>query len=377
MSPRTAISSAGRGMRLARKGELDSINTSMRDPGPLVSIAIPVYNGQAVLAQTLHSVLAQTHRHLEIIVVDDGSTDGTWQMLESFGDAIRAIRQPNGGLASARNTGIRAARGEFIALMDHDDLCEPERIAVQLHFMLQLPEIVLCSSDFSAFNANGSVSASHIAAYYSRCSPGQGGVAARYPSRGSLDISACLSAAPQRPVLVPTCCGAAYEELALGNFVHPPTVMFRRSVLKEAGEFDPGARTMCDWDWLVKVARVGDIGFIDRPLLRYRLSATQLSSGERALTDSLHVAHRICERDPTLRERQPERFRKLFAEMYVDAAEARAAKNRIEAASLLATSVLRYRSITGQTVRTLFKILLPAPLLNLLRSRNASQQRAA
>ncbi len=89
--------------------------------------------------------------------MDDGSTDGTWGVLQSFGASVHAIRQPNSGIAVARNTGVRAANGEFIALMDHDDLCEPERIAARVRFLTERPEVVSCCSDFSAFSAVGPV----------------------------------------------------------------------------------------------------------------------------------------------------------------------------------------------------------------------------
>jgi hypothetical protein len=272
---------------------------------------------------------------------------------------------------------VQAARGEFIALMDHDDLCEPERIAVQLRFLQQRPNVVLCCSDFSAFNAHGPVSSSHSATYYSRCSPAEGGVEARYPRHGTLDVAPCLPVPSARPVVVPTHFGAVYDELALGNFVHPPTVMFRRSVLQQAGLFDPGARTMVDWDWLVKVARVGEIGFIDRALLRYRLSATQISSSDRAQTDSLLVVKRICQRDPTLWQRHPQRLRQLLGQMHADAADARADKHRLQALGLLVTGVVRYRIVTRQAPRTLLKILAPTPLLNLLRSQRRGKRQAA
>lgn len=359
---------------------MDSKCSVARDhPEPLVSVAIPAYNAQATVAQALRSVLAQTHHRLEIIVVDDGSTDGTWQVLQSFGDSIRAIRQANGGLAAARNAGVRACTGDFIALMDADDLCEPERMACQVEFLRRQTDAVLCCSDFSAFDANGPVSASHNAAYYSRCSEAEGGVRERFPKHSTLDIGACLASPTKRPVVVATHFGAVYEQLALGNFVHPPTVMFRREVLAQAGLFEPGARTMCDWDWLVKVAHVGAVGFIDRPLLRYRLSATQMSSTNRAQSrlDSLHVTHRICGRDPALQTHQPEAFRKLFGEMYADAADARASEHRAEALSFLAKSVLRHRTVTHQTARTLLKILMPTPLLVLLRGRRTGSRRAA
>ena len=343
------------------------MDSSKADRGPLVSVAVPVYNGQATVGEALRSLLAQTYRNLEIIVVDDGSADGTWEVLESFGSAIRAIRQPNAGIAAARNAGLAAAKGEFIALMDHDDLCEAERISAQVKFMEARPELVLCCSDFGAFNSSGPVAASYIGSYYGRCAAAEGGAKARYPERGSLDVSLCLPSASAQPVLVPTYFGRVYEELALGNFVHPPTVMFRRSLLAEAGYFDQDVKIMCEWEWLVRVARVGAIGFIDRPLLNYRLSPSQVSSSEDAALDTVQVARRICERDPSLRRKRPEGYRMLFGGLYAVAADSRAEKHPLEALSLLATSVLRYRTFTRQTPRTLLKLLAPAPLLELVR----------
>ena len=344
------------------------MSVAVRAGRPLVSVAMPVYNGSATVAQAVRSLLDQTYRPIEIIVVDDGSTDGTWEVLQSFGSAIRAIRQPNSGIAAARNAGLNAAQGEFIALMDSDDICEPERIAAQARFLGERPEVVLCCSDFSAFNAGGPVSNSYGEVYYSHCAASGGGVKAVYPGHGRLDISDCLVSTPGQAVVVPIHFGAVYEELALGNFVHPPTVLFRRDVLTEVGCFDPEIKIMCEWDWLVRVAHDGAIGFIDRPLLRYRLSASQVSSSEDAVSDSLRVAQHICERDPTLQERQPERFRRFFGGLYSDAADARAERHPLEALSLLLTSIMQYHTVTWQTPRTVLKLLLPVPVLDLLRS---------
>lgn len=336
----------------------------------LVSVLIGTYNAEQLVAETLESVLSQTYHPLEVIVVDDGSTDGTWDVLLSFGPRIRAIRQANGGVAAARNTALREANGAFIALMDHDDICEPERIAVQVMFLRQHPDVVLCSSDFSAFDQSGPLARSYCGEYYSQCHSSRGGVTARYPNRGSMDISACLPTLQGQPTIVPTLFGRVYEELALGNFVHPPTALFRRSLISEAGLFDPEARMMCDWEWLVRVSRIGSLGFIDRPLLRYRRSETQISSSRhhpRASIDSLDVARKIVERDPALYARNKTQFRNHLAGMYLDAADANAERNRWLALRLLAASVGRYGTVRGQSFRTLFKILMPATWLNQIR----------
>uniref|UniRef100_E6PV27 Glycosyltransferase 2-like domain-containing protein n=1 Tax=mine drainage metagenome TaxID=410659 RepID=E6PV27_9ZZZZ len=120
--------------------EEKSMTSTQADDDVLVSVVIPAHNAAATLAETLHSVLAQSYRHIEIVVVDDGSTDGTWDLLQSFGPAVRAIHQANAGLAAARNAGVAAASGTCIALHDADDLCEPECIAAQRRGLDALPQ---------------------------------------------------------------------------------------------------------------------------------------------------------------------------------------------------------------------------------------------
>src|SRR5512147_150058 len=238
-------------------------NSDSADP-TLVSVLVCAYNAGPLIERTLESLFAQTYRPLEIIVVDDGSTDNTWRILQSYGSRIRAIRQSNGGLASARNVCLQEAKGDFLALMDHDDLCMPERIATQVTLLRERPEVGLCSSDFSAFDETGVLAQSYCGQYYDQCHTSRGGPKARFPSVGVLDVTHCLEEPAGDPLNVTYYYGRAYEQMALGNFAHPPTVMFRRQVLESVGGFDPDLRSHCDWDWLVRVARVTAIAFIDR-----------------------------------------------------------------------------------------------------------------
>ncbi|MGH9797079.1 MAG: glycosyltransferase family 2 protein [Candidatus Polarisedimenticolia bacterium] len=97
-------------------------------PAPRVSVIIPAYNRADLLPATLESVFAQGWREFEIVVVDDGSTDGTAALLASYGDRIRWVAQQNRGVAAARNRGIREARGAFLAFLDSDDLWEPDAL---------------------------------------------------------------------------------------------------------------------------------------------------------------------------------------------------------------------------------------------------------
>jgi glycosyltransferase involved in cell wall biosynthesis len=100
--------------------------------GPLVSCVIPVFNGEAYLREAIDSVLAQTWGTVEVLVVDDGSTDGTAAVARSYGHPVRYLHQENAGPAAARNRGIEAARGALVAFLDADDLWAPERIARQV-----------------------------------------------------------------------------------------------------------------------------------------------------------------------------------------------------------------------------------------------------
>src|SRR4051812_20505544 len=101
---------------------------------PLVSIIVPVYNGANYVGEAIQSALAQTYPNIEVLVVDDGSTDGgaTRAVIDSFGDRIRSISQPNGGVASALNTGITHMRGSFFSWLSHDDLYRPEKVSRQV-----------------------------------------------------------------------------------------------------------------------------------------------------------------------------------------------------------------------------------------------------
>lgn len=112
----------------------------MTEEHPLVSVIIPVHNGARYLRAALESVFAQTYRLFEVIVVDDGSTDDSGIIAQSFPD-VRYIHQANQGVAAARNHGIEASRGEFLAFLDQDDLWTPEKLKLQINYLLSHPDV--------------------------------------------------------------------------------------------------------------------------------------------------------------------------------------------------------------------------------------------
>jgi glycosyltransferase involved in cell wall biosynthesis len=117
------------------------------DAYPAVTAVLPTYNRGWVLAEAVDSVLAQDYPALELIVVDDGSTDDTPRLLAGYGERIRVIRQERGGVSAARNRGIAAARGDYIAFLDSDDLWRPRKITSQVAFFRSCPEARICQTD--------------------------------------------------------------------------------------------------------------------------------------------------------------------------------------------------------------------------------------
>lgn len=108
-------------------------------PSPLISIIIPVYNGSRYMREAIDSALNQTYKHKEVIVVDDGSNDDSWQIIESYGQKIRAFKQKNGGVSTALNLGIKQAKGEYISWLSHDDVYTPDKLSKQVEALNGLP----------------------------------------------------------------------------------------------------------------------------------------------------------------------------------------------------------------------------------------------
>jgi glycosyltransferase involved in cell wall biosynthesis len=118
---------------------------------PLISCIVPVFNGEKYLAEALDSILAQTYRPLDVIVVDDGSTDGTAALAARYGDRVRYARQDNSGAPAARNLGLNIAKGEFVAFLDADDLWDAEKLRRQIARFEARPELDLCVTHLQNF----------------------------------------------------------------------------------------------------------------------------------------------------------------------------------------------------------------------------------
>lgn len=282
---------------------------------PLVSIIIPAYNAAATLAEAIDSALAQRYPRIEVLVVDDGSADRTPEVLRSYGDRIRWVRKDNGGLPAARNTGHLHTQGELIAWLDADDRAHPDRIALQVELLLRQPELVLVCSDFSAFRDTGPVAERFAALYYNQIADRANGLNEIYPTRGYY-TPAHPEWLQEKWVGVPYVRGRVETEMVWGNFVHPPTVLFRRTLLEKIGELDTSAAPESDWEFFIRASRQGEIAHIDQPLLEYRLSPGQMSAARNIKASLLSHAYVLKKHVPQDPHRLPPAVRSVWRKQH-------------------------------------------------------------
>ena len=216
---------------------------------PLVSVIIPNYNHTRFITDAIKSVLAQTYSHYEIIIVDDGSTDGSRDVVARFGQAVRYIWQKNQGLAGARNTGIRAASGELIGLLDADD-------EWHVDYLEQMVSLTVRHPDASVFYC------------MAKCMDEDGRNLPQYVGGPPVD---------------PT---DLHQVLLRANFIIPSTVLFRRKSIVESGCFDTDLRSCEDWDLWLRLLPMEKIIGTSRCLVRYRVHGSSLSTN----VEGMHAA---------------------------------------------------------------------------------------
>jgi len=208
----------------------------------LASVIIPTFNRAAFLREAIDSVLAQTEKDFELIVVDDGSTDATRDVVESYGERVRYFFQLNAGASAARNCGIKNARGKLIAFLDSDDLWLPQKLARQIAWMKAHPEIMLCYTDEIWIRRGVRVNQKKI-----------------HVKAGGWIYPLCL----------PRC------------IISPSSVLMRRELFEAVGVFDEQLPICEDYDLWLRAASRFEVGFLAAPLLVKRGGhADQLSHRE-------------------------------------------------------------------------------------------------
>jgi glycosyltransferase involved in cell wall biosynthesis len=206
---------------------------------PLVSVIIPVYNGEKYLSDTIESVITQTEKNWEIISINDGSTDHSQAILEEYAlkypDRFRVISVKNGGVSRARNTGVSEARGTYIAFLDQDDLWMPRKLQLQTEQFRSDKDLGVSYTNESIIDHTGSIVQEKVITFDKKIHR-----------------------------------GFVFEHLVFENFIPISSVIIRKDLFIEIGGFNPRYFLAEDYDLLLKATIISPVNYIDEPLLLYR-----------------------------------------------------------------------------------------------------------
>ena len=240
---------------------------------PLVSVIIPTFNRAYCVAKAIDSVRSQTYQNTEILVLDDGSTDRTCDLIEqlySEDPRVKYFSHENCGVTATRNRGIARCRGDFVAFLDSDDTWSSWKLELQLACFRHDPEIGMIWSDMEAIGPEGDVvSHSYLRTMYSAYD--------WFPRKEQL-FSQSFGLTEIAPDLQPVLdgrrfySGEIYSQMIMGNLVHTSTVLVRRERLEKVRGFNEDLRISGeDYDFHLRTCREGRVGFVDLATIRYRI----------------------------------------------------------------------------------------------------------
>ncbi len=291
---------------------------------PAVSVVIPAFNAELHLAEALASIREQTLRDVEVIVVDDGSTDRTIGVAAQLADSLDLVivKQANAGPAAARNAGIRRARSRYCAFLDSDDVMLPERLAEQVAALDANEAVGLVHTDLMTFDEGGIIHRS-------------------------------------RHAFSDPCGGMVLDRLLLDNFITTSTVMAPTARLIEAGLFGEGRRVSEDFELWLKMAARWQIVFIDRPLVRYRRRPGSLSDDKLVTARcALDVVESFWRDHPQHRRQLPRVYRLSLAAHLATAGSAAFARGKRSTAIGYLMQALRRDPWKPRTWKSLVKAVV-------------------
>ncbi len=235
----------------------------MSTQSPTVSVAMAVYNAECYVSEAIDSILNQTFTDFELLIIDDGSTDGSLKILQDYAakdDRISINHQENQGIFRTRNTLLHQSRGEFIAVMDADDIALPERLERQVAFLQQHQEVVCVGSSLDWIDEKG-----------------------RFIGHNPMPES-----------------DEELQRFMIGgiSLMHHPTVMARRSVILQVGGYDDTFKTSGDLDLWLRMGEIGKLANIKESLTHYRLHSRSITSAKQKqqTKDSLRACQKAWER---------------------------------------------------------------------------------
>jgi glycosyltransferase involved in cell wall biosynthesis len=303
-----------------------------------VSVVIPLFNKVDHIRQAIESVLDQSIRPEEVLVIDDGSTDGGDRVVQEYTSSVRLIRRPHQGVSAARNFGIETAKGEAIAFLDADDIWKPYFLEKITALVERFPQACSAASAYEFLTKPGQISQFRFAGI-----PG-------HPWQGMIDYFACMAAQGAPPI-------------------HASSVVVRRAVLKEIGGFPLGVQWGEDHDTWARLALVGDIAFTSDVLVTINIIAANRATDRRSPRPLLPAADTIAKALTTVdNDKRREDLRKCLRKLVFSSP---VINLRYGHSSLARSQLIKYRRLTGLGPRwfaLVFCSFLPRQLIRILGS---------
>jgi glycosyltransferase involved in cell wall biosynthesis len=348
---------------------------------PLVSIVVPTYNRARLIGEAIDSALQQTWRNLEVLIVDDGSTDDTARIVDEWtrrDERVQYFVQKNRGVSAARNRALAEARGSFVAFLDSDDAWYPWKLEVQLGLLTARPELVMCWTDMEAVDPQGET---RYPRYLRRMYSAYHRLADLQPFEETQRLGDIVPTAPA--VVQDARCGWGhlYSRMLAGNLVHTSTVLLRREIAREVGWFDETMRRGGeDFKYHLTTCRLGPVALIDVPSIRYRIGDDDRITHPK---NSVHFARSFLRtisdelRDHRDQLELPSRdVSRVLCEAHQWLAEAELENQHRGRAAWHALHSMWHGRSPGAAWKPLVKSLLPNTLVNALRKRQQASEEA-
>jgi len=291
---------------------------------PIVSVIIPTYNSANYIEETVQSVFAQIYTDYEVIVINDGSTDHTLDILEKYKDRLTVLTKSNGGPASARNEGIRESNGQFIAFLDADDIWKPNKLELQVAFMQQNRDIGYCYANAECFSVTKDGNRVH------------------------------------RRDLICSISGMVFREQFWSNFIVNSTVMVRRTCLDEIGLLDESKKLIGaeDYDLWLRLNRKFALGNIAVILAEYRLREDSLvgESYEKAFHKHVFIYNKFYSQYKDTQERVSLTHNQAIGDLHLRYAYKNFISSQYYLAINKAVFSIRYTPIRGAVATCLYAL---------------------
>lgn len=327
-----------------------------------VSVVIPTYNNAGFIIRTIQSVFDQTYSNYEIIIIDDGSTDNTKQVLSPVMHKVKYYAQRNQGQSAARNKGIQKAKGNFIAFLDDDDLWHQDNLKIKLDILKKHPEIGAVFSDFRLFNKNSFITPTSPLEYYKSLKRYKKDVAVIFKERGRMRLNDHLE--------VEYFYGNIFDDLFLGNFILTSTFVARKKVADKIGWFKPDIRTQEDYEFYLRFSKKYPMAFVNEKLVDYRRSDNQLTGHSYIESITKSVVSIIDQyRDDFCKRKKTKIFNRRKAGSLVRLSEVYLVKGLKSEARNIISEGIRLNPCLMKNYLNLIVSFMPVRLLNFLRKK--------